>query len=121
MGLKVVEDVGAPLAVTAVDLLTTEFVADPAWNAYSSFILTGLGYITAAMNVRIPYADFVKNLGVASLPQTAHHIYNWAKTGTLTRRAAPAASRMALRPVSRQAGRPVSRLYEKEFEGASAF
>lgn len=118
MAVNIVEDLGAPLAVTAVDLMTTEFVADPAWNAYSSFILTGLGYITAFMNVRIPYAGFVKNLGVASLPQTAHHIYNWAKTGTLTRRA-PATSRMALRPVSRQAN--ISRQYEKEFSGATLF
>ena len=108
MSIKIVEDVGAPLAVTAVDILTTEMAPD--WNEYAAYILTGLGYVTAFMNVRTG-GDFLKNVGIASLPLTARHIYERVKGAPATRRV-QATSRMALRPVS---SRPIERSYQPEF------
>jgi hypothetical protein len=115
MPIKIVEDVGAPLAVTAVDILTLEMAPD--WNEYAAYILTGVGYITAFMNLRAG-GEFLKNVGIASLPLTARHIYDRVKGVPTTRRATVGASRMALQPISRQ---PVQRSYQPEFEKVSPY
>jgi len=113
MSIKIVEDVGAPLTVTAVDILTTEMAPD--WNEYAAYILTGLGYVTAFMNVRTG-GEFLKNVGIASLPLTARHIYERVKGGT-TRRVG-SANRMALHAVTRQ---PIQRSYQEEFAKVSPY
>lgn len=116
--MRIVEDLGAPLAVTAVDILTLEMAPD--WNEWSSYILTGVGYL-GGFFMPGKYSSFLTQLGATSLPLTARHIYERVKGTPTTRRAsAPATSRMALHPVSQAAG-PVSRLYEKEFSGATLF
>jgi len=118
MGIKMVEDLGAPGLVTAVDLLTLE--AAPDWNEWAAYGMTAAGYLGGWLRFG---GDFVKNIGIASLPLTARHIRDRVKGGTLTRRAPAAASRYNLRaPVS--GGRvPVSRSYQPEFEavGPHAF
>lgn len=110
--IRLVEDVGAPALVAAADIITLE--TKPEWNEYVAYILTGIGYAGAAFKFG---GDFVKNLGVASLPLTARNIYTRVKAGTPT--AARAGSRLALRSVSRSAG-PVGRMYQTEFEEAGS-
>lgn len=109
--MRIVEDVGAPLAVTAVDILTLEMAPD--WNEYSSYILTGVGYL-GGFFMPGKWSAFLTQLGATSLPLTARHIYERVKAGTPTARRATS-SRMALQPLSRAAGSPVSRSYQPEF------
>jgi hypothetical protein len=113
--MRIVEDVGAPLAVTAVDILTLEMAPD--WNEYSSYILTGVGYL-AGFFMPGKWSPFLTNLGVASLPLTARHIYERVKGTSTTRRATAGAQRLALQ--HRASNGSVSRLYEQEFKGAFA-
>ena len=113
--MRIVEDFGAPLAVTAVDILTLEMAPD--WNEWGSYILTGAGYF-GGFFMPGKYSSFLTNIGVASLPLTARHIYERVKgAAPIPRRATAGASRMALRPVS---GRPIGRAYEEEFNRAGA-
>jgi hypothetical protein len=109
--MRIVEDVGAPLAVTAVDILTLEMAPD--WNEYSSYILTGVGYL-AGIFMPGKWSPFLTQIGVASLPLTARHIYERVKAVPATRRAS---TRMSLAPVS---GRPIARSYQPEFEQAGS-
>jgi hypothetical protein len=116
MMIRLVEDVGAPAVVALADIITLE--TKPEWNEYVAYILTGIGYAGAAF---FKFGgDFVKNLGVASLPLTARNIYTRVKAGTPT--AARASQRVALHAVSRSAGH-VGRMYQTEFEesGSHAF
>lgn len=119
--MKIVEDVGAPLVVTAVDILTLE--TKPDWNEYAAYIMTGVGYLGGwflGRGLGPISSEFLTKIGIASLPLTARNIYNYVKSqGTVPARAS---SRLALRPVSRAAG-PVNRQYQTEFEqsGSHAF
>lgn len=93
MAINLVEDVGAPALVTAVDLLTQEY--QPTWNEYAAYILAGSGYIASFMGVggRFLGGNFLKNVGIAALPLAARHIYTRVK-GTIPARVG-SASRMA--------------------------
>lgn len=71
MKIRITEDIGAPLAVTVVDLAIT--ATRPDWNEWASYITTVLGYGGATFNFG---GDFVKNVGIASLPWAAKNIYN---------------------------------------------
>jgi len=104
MAIKMVEDLGAPIAVVAVDLITE--TTAPTYNEWAAYILAGGGYIGAFMGWGGP---FLKNVGIASLPWAAKKIYNRVKGG------AGASRRLSFR----QAG--VSRLpapaYSVPFQG----
>lgn len=79
-----INDVGAPLAVAAIDLGVEQ--VKPDWNEYASYAVAGLGYVGAYMGYG---GDFVKNMGIAALPWAAKNIYNRVKTmGGATRRVA---------------------------------
>lgn len=113
-------NLGAPLAVTAVDIGTLEML--PEGNEWAAYIMTGVGYAAWAMNVRMA-GDFLTNLGVASLPLTARHVYERVKASQGTsRRATAGAQRMALRSRSAapSVNKQVSRMYQTEFEEAGA-
>lgn len=69
--LNLVADLGAPATVIAADLLTEKF--QPNANEWVAYALTAVGYIGGVMGMG---GDYVKNLGVASLPLTARHIAN---------------------------------------------
>jgi hypothetical protein len=116
--MKIVEDVGAPLLVTAVDILTLE--TKPEWNEWASYIMTGIGYLGGAFLGRgfgPISSDFLTKVGIASLPLTARGVYAYVKSqGAVPARAS---QRLSLRSVSRAAG-PVSRQYQTEFEGAGS-
>ncbi len=79
MGIKLVEDVGAPLAVVAVDIASARF--QPKYNEWLAYISTGVGYAGAWMGWG---GDFVKNVGIASLPWAVKEIYNRFATTKVT-------------------------------------
>jgi len=105
MKIKMVEDLGAPLAVTAVDLVTQETAPD--WNEWASYIMAGGGYAGALMNFG---GEFVKNVGIASLPLAARNIYARIKGGS----AKMASSRLAFRPAQKVSG--IRQTVTPEFE-----
>ena len=107
--LNMVADVAAPITVTAVDLIT--YAKAPTWNEWMAYILTGLGYIGGAMGFG---GGYVKNLGVASLPLTARHIYTRITTGA-GGVARPMASRLAFHPAGM--GGPIRQTTVPEYAG----
>lgn len=86
--MKWTEDLGAPLTVTAVDLIST--ASFPKWNEYLGYGVAALGYIGSEWG---PYRnnDFVKNMGIAAFPWAAKNIYAKVRGGTTT-------ARMSFRP-----------------------
>ena len=95
MGIKIVEDIGAPLAVTAVDLLTLE--AMPEWNEYAAYVLAAGGILGGYLNYGGPA---VKNVGIAALPLAARHVYTRVKAGQATG-VGGRSNRLAFRPAGR--------------------
>lgn len=95
MAIKLVPDLGAPVTVAAVDLLSASYA--PTYSKWITGAMTVAGYVLGG------YmgwgGDFMKNIGIASLPATAKNIYDYVK-GTP---AASKASRLSLvrNPVSR--------------------
>lgn len=70
MSIKMGPDIGAPLAVTAVNLVT-----ETIWPKYSNWFTYGMtvvGYVSAWAGWG---GDMLKNVGVSSLPLTAKSIY----------------------------------------------
>jgi hypothetical protein len=75
MGIKLIEDVGAPAAVAVVDIALSSL--KPTWNEPAMYAATVLGYTGAYMNKG---GDFTKNVGIASLPLAAKFLYSRVKT-----------------------------------------
>lgn len=100
-----VNDVGAPLAVTAIDL-GVESMA-PGWNEWASYIVAGGAYASSITG--FAKSDFIKNMGIAALPWAAKNIYSRVRGGIGS-------------PVRRLSMSKVSRwpapLVETPFEGA---
>ena len=92
MSIRMVEDLGAPIAVSAVNILTKEVAPD--WNEWAHYAMTGAGYLGGFMKFG---GDFVKQIGVASLSGTLDHVYNRVKGGA-TRKVA--GGRLAFRPAA---------------------
>lgn len=89
MAIRVVPDVGAPLAVAAINIASRSVI--PNYHDWVIYGMTGLGYIAAWMGWG---GDFVKQMAVSSLPLTADKIYERVGGGV-------GASRLAMRRVSR--------------------
>jgi hypothetical protein len=81
MAIRMMSDIGAPLAVTAVDLITE--TTAPNWNEWIAYICAAGGYLSGWMGWG---GDFMKNFGIASLPWAAKKIYDRARGGGATRR-----------------------------------
>lgn len=96
MAIKLVPDLGAPIAVTAVDLLLEKFA--PEYTKWATGAMALGGYVGAYMGFG---GDFVKNVGISALPAFAKNLYDYIVGGgtTTTRRANATAFRRA--PVSR--------------------
>ncbi len=100
MGIKLVPDLAAPAVVGVADILMKKYA--PTYEEYFCYGLTAIGYLVGGMNlVRGDMGDFLKNLGVASLPLTIDKIYSRVTT---TVPAHVAGGRMALSPVRNYAG-----------------
>ena len=80
MAIRVVPDLGAPLAVVGVDLITE--TAAPNWNEWASYIMAAGGYIGGWMGWG---GDFMKNVGIASFPWAAKKVYERVKGGAGSR------------------------------------
>jgi len=71
LAIRFVEDIGAPLTVTAVDLIIE--TVRPDWTKWATYAMTGIGY-------GLPFftkmgGDYIKNIGIAALPAAARNIY----------------------------------------------
>ena len=89
MSIKMGPDVGAPLAVTAVNLVT-----ETIWPRYANWFTYGMtlvGYVSGWANWG---GDTLKNVGVSSLPLTAKSIYD-------TVRATPVSKGLSYRSAGR--------------------
>lgn len=106
MAIKMVEDVGAPVAVTAVDLITLEVAPD--WNEWASYLMAVGGYVGGFLNFG---GNFVKQIGVASLPLAARSIRDRIKGG--------ASQRTPKERVKFRTREKVARSYQPEFEAVS--
>lgn len=112
MSIKIVADVGAPLAVVAVDQITKQYA--PTYNEYASYGMAVAGYVMGALGYG---GDFMKNLGIASLPWAVDKLATRIKgqTGGVTR------SRLTMEKARNPGGGSVTRFpapaRENEFEG----
>ncbi len=90
MSIKLMPDVGAPLAVTAINLVVK--TVQPGWDEWAKYIIAGGGYALAMMNWG---GDFVKNMAIAELPSAAEKLYDRVVATPVT------SQRLAFRGVSR--------------------
>ena len=102
MGIKFVPDVGAPLSVVAVDLISESYA--PEANEWLSYIMAAGGYVAAGMNKG---GEFTKNLAIASFPWAAKNIYSRIRggmggVGSTSKLAARTRSRVSRYPASAQ-------------------
>jgi hypothetical protein len=112
--IKLVGDVAAPGTVIAADIATMEMA--PQANEWTSYGLSILGYVSALFGIgRGNLGDYLKNLGVASLPLTARHIYERVKA-PVSRRAASTSKRIVLQNIANPSGASINRSYQPEFE-----
>ncbi len=110
MRINLVNDLGAPLAVTAVDL-TTEATL-PGWNEPAAYVLAGGGYLAAMQGFG---GDFALKVGIASLPWAAKKIYERVRGIQL---GGGGTQQLAMRRVSRHSvNRYPAPAYSEEFAG----
>ena len=109
MKIDLVNDIGAPIAVTAVDLITETTI--PQYNEWAAYIMAAGGYIGAWQNMG---GEFVKNIGIASFPWAAKKLYERVRAMGGTERLA---LRRVTRPVSRNISRYPAKAYSDEFAG----
>ena len=106
VAIRVVPDLGAPLAVTAVDLMTETWA--PTWNEWTAYIAAVGGYLGGFMGWG---GDFTKNVGIASFPWAAKKLYDRVRGGAVTR----TSNRMSFRKGS--VARYPAPAYETQFAG----
>jgi len=75
MSIKMGPDVGAPLAVAGVSL-----VSETIWPQYSNWFTYGMTAVGYASGFFGWGGDFLKNIGVSSMPLTAKLIYDQVRT-----------------------------------------
>ncbi len=107
MTIRMASDVGAPLVVTAVNVVGRSVF--PTYHDWLIYAMTGAGYLGAWMGWG---GDFMKNIGVASLPLTAEKIYDRV-AGTL---APPVSKRLTMSKRSAVSRYPAP-AREMEFQG----
>jgi hypothetical protein len=111
MGIRMVPDLGAPVTVTAVDLITEATAPD--YNEWASYVLAAGGYVSAFMGWG---GDFAKNVGIASFPWAAKKIYERVRGGAASR-----SQRVGFRaPVSRSAS-PIRQTPGPGFAGLETY
>jgi hypothetical protein len=99
-----VPDVAAPLTVSAVNIVSRTTM--PEWHDMIVYAMTALGYGADLLRFG---GDYMKNIGVSSLPLTVDKLYERIKGQPVTRPA------QAVRRVAQ----PIRRSYQPEFETVS--
>ncbi|KKL92591.1 hypothetical protein LCGC14_1883140 [marine sediment metagenome] len=92
MAIKMSSDIGAPLTVMAVNVVGRSVF--PAYHDWLVYAMSVAGYLGAWMGWG---GDFMKNIGVASLPLTAEKIYDRV-AGTIT---PPVTKRLGMKSIAR--------------------
>ena len=106
MAIRMMPDVVAPLAVTGVNIVSRTSI--PEYHDYIVYAMTAAGYLGGWMGWG---GDFLKQMGVSSLPLTADKLYE-RMGGGATRRAP--SRNLSFRRSS------VGRTYQPEFNPAGA-
>jgi len=75
MSIKIGPDVGSPLTVAAVDLVT-----ETIWPRYSNWFTYGMTIIGYVSGWAGWGGDYLKNIGVSSMPLTAKRLYDSIRT-----------------------------------------
>jgi len=107
--IKLVDDIGAPVAVGAADILVSKYKAD--WSPWVGIGLAAVGYVAGGyMGIG---GNFLKNVGIASMPWALKGIAEQVGIASMS----PVTGRI---PVS---GRRITRYpapaYEKEYQGVT--
>ena len=89
--IRLVEDVGAPATVVAIDIATIELAPD--YNEMASYIMTVAGY-AAGFFLKGRAGNFMTSMGVAAVPLAARAIRERVKGGMMSH---AGTSRMAFR------------------------
>jgi hypothetical protein len=77
MAIKWVPDLGAPVAVAAVDMAVQAW--KPEWSKWITGLMAVGGYVGGALMKEGTGEQFVKNIGIASLPAFAKDMVNMIK------------------------------------------
>ena len=97
MAIKIGPDVGAPLTVAAVDL-----VSETIWPAYSNWLTYGMTIVGYVAGWAGWGGDFLKNIGVSSMPLTAKRVYDSIRSATPVSKMAVRRSAVARYPAPAQ-------------------
>lgn len=79
MSINLVNDVGAPVLVTAANVVSersAQTIMGQPLQRILNYAMTGGGYLAAAMGWGGRYNDFLKNVAIASAPGTLVGLYN---------------------------------------------
>lgn len=104
MAINWINDLGAPLAVTGLDLVVE--ASAPDWNNWAAYGTAGLAWLASGMGWS---GDFVKNVAIASTPWAAKKLYQQVRGIS-----SPVGTRLGMRKVSRYP----APLVEQPFGGA---
>lgn len=102
MAIKMVPDLGAPVAVTAVKLITRSYAPD--YQEWAEYVMAAGGYLGAWLGWG---GDFVKNVGISALPGAAERLYDRVKGGASS--VARTRTQFRRAPVSSLSRNPMSR------------
>jgi hypothetical protein len=94
--IHIVDDIGAPLAVTLVNTFargSAKTIAGMSYAEAATYLMTLGGYAAAYMGWGGRYGNFVKNVAIASAPLTFDKLYTRIKGGTPSRPMAMRVSR----------------------------
>ena len=89
MAIKMVPDLAAPLTTTVINIAGRTIM--PQWHDWLVYGMTVAGYVGGYMNWG---GDYLKQIGVSSLPLTADKLYERVRGGAVT------GQRMAMRKVA---------------------
>ena len=94
--IRLIDDIGAPLAVTLVNTFargSTHSVAGMSYAEAATYLMTLGGYASAYMGWGGSYSNFLKNVAIASAPLSFDKLYTRIKGGTASRAMAMRVSR----------------------------
>ena len=112
MGIRWVDDLGAPALVALADIAVDE--QKPAWSRPVGVGLSATGYILGGyMGIG---GAFLKNVGIAAGPWAFESIYRWIREGAGV---GGRVSRARMSPVKSRVTRWPAPAYEGEFEGVT--